>query len=266
MISVTTINVNGIRVVKPKALLAWLDKHEPDVVLIQEARAPAGSVKEILGERWNVVEIEAPSKGRAGVAVASRLPILASSTTMGSRRFKHNGRWIEAVVELPTGERMCCVSTYVFTGEANDEQRMEEKLAFLAAMVKRMTALRREHHHVLVAGDLNVAHREVDIKNWKGNRNKAGFLLSEREYLDQLGRRGWVDLGRALGGEGPGPYTWWSYRGFSYDNDAGWRIDYQIASPELARCAIKAEVDRSFAYAERWSDHSPLTVHFDLSV
>ncbi|CAB4725812.1 unannotated protein [freshwater metagenome] len=110
-----------------------------------------------------------------------------------------------------------------------------------------------------------MAHHEVDIKNWRGNIGRAGFHPDERAYLDELiDQLGWVDLGRSLAGEGPGPYTWWSYRGQAFDNDAGWRIDYQIATPELADLARSATVHRSPSYGERWSDHAPLSVEFDL--
>jgi exodeoxyribonuclease-3 len=113
-----------------------------------------------------------------------------------------------------------------------------------------------------VCGDLNIAHREVDIKNWKGNRGKAGFLEEERAYLDRWFDRDWVDVGRRLGGEGPGPYTWWSWRGQAFDTDAGWRIDYQVATPGLGERAVRAEIGRAPSYAERWSDHAPLIVDF----
>jgi endonuclease/exonuclease/phosphatase family metal-dependent hydrolase len=122
--------------------------------------------------------------------------------------------------------------------------------------------------HVIVAGDFNIAHAEVDIKNWKGNRTNAGFLPEERAYLDKwfggagTGDGPWADLGRALGGPGPGPYTWWSWRGKGFDTDGGWRIDYVIATPEIAAAAKSAEVGKAPTYAERWSDHAPLIINF----
>jgi len=126
----------------------------------------------------------------------------------------------------------------------------------------------RKKGHVLVTGDFNIAHAEVDIKNWKGNRTNAGFLPEERAYLDKwFGAAGagggpWADLGRALGGPGPGPYTWWSWRGKGFDTDGGWRIDYVIATPEIAAVAKSAEVGKAPTYAERWSDHAPLIINF----
>ncbi len=115
------------------------------------------------------------------------------------------------------------------------------------------------------AGDLNIAHREVDIKNWRGNRKAAGFLPEERAYLDTwFEEQGWRDLGREHGGEGPGPYTWWSWRGQAFDNDSGWRIDYQLATAPLAARAVRASVGRAASYGERWSDHAPVLVEYAL--
>jgi exodeoxyribonuclease-3 len=140
-------------------------------------------------------------------------------------------------------------------------------MAFLAAVQARLTALAADGRHVLLTGDLNIAHTEADLKNWKGNLRKSGFLPRERAWFDRLfGELGWVDVVRNLGGEGPGPYSWWSWRGTAFDVDSGWRIDYQIASPGLAALAVKAEIDRAPSYAERWSDHAPVVVRYDLDV
>ena len=114
----------------------------------------------------------------------------------------------------------------------------------------------------MIAGDLNVAHAEVDIKNWMGNLKKAGFLPEERAFLDEWLANGWVDLGRAHGGEGPGPYTWWSWRGKAFDNDAGWRIDYLLVTEALAVAVAGVSVGRADSYAERWSDHAAVTADF----
>jgi exodeoxyribonuclease-3 len=157
------------------------------------------------------------------------------------------------------------VSAYVHTGEAGTA-RQETKERFLAAAGRRMATLRRVSDHVVVTGDLNVAHRDVDLKNWRGNVGRAGCLPAERAHLDRwLSRRGgYVDVHRTLAGEGPGPYTWWSWRGQAFDNDAGWRIDYQLATAALAERAVKAQVGRAATYAERWSDHAAVVVDYDL--
>jgi exodeoxyribonuclease-3 len=127
-----------------------------------------------------------------------------------------------------------------------------------------LSVLRADGRHVLVCGDLNIAHREVDLKAWKANRKKSGFLPEERAWLDRLFEAGWVDLGRRFGGDGPGPYSWWSWRGKAFDNDAGWRIDYQIASPELAGSATSCVTHRAPTYAERWSDHAPVVASYQI--
>jgi exodeoxyribonuclease-3 len=118
---------------------------------------------------------------------------------------------------------------------------------------------------VVLTGDLNVAHRELDLKNWKGNLKSAGFLPEERAYFDRwFDELGWVDVMRANSGEVAGPYSWWSFRGKAFDNDAGWRIDYQIVTPQLAAKALAARVDRAPSYDTRWSDHAPVVVTYDI--
>jgi exodeoxyribonuclease-3 len=175
------------------------------------------------------------------------------------------GRWVEVDVATALGP-LTVVSAYVHTGEA-DSPKQEEKYAFLDAMDTRLESLRRSasrrRGHALLCGDLNVAHREVDIKNWRGNRGKAGFLEDERAHFDAWFARRWIDLGRVHGGPGPGPYTWWSWRGKSFDTDGGWRIDYAIATRALADRCTSAVVGRAASYDERWSDHAPLSVTFD---
>jgi exodeoxyribonuclease III len=252
-----------------KGLDQWVTTWAPDVMTLQEVRAPDGQVRELIealdGAGWHLVHSEAEAKGRAGVAVLSRSEAHRSWIGDDDPRFTGLGRWAEADFDDHSGLNLTVISAYVHTGDETSEAKMAEKYAFLESMTDRITDLRSQGREVLLTGDLNVAHREVDIKNWKGNLKSAGFLPEERAYFDRLfSELGWVDLGRALGGDGPGPYTWWSYRGKAYDNDAGWRIDYQIASPGLAARATSATVDRSAGYHERWSDHSPLIVDFDL--
>jgi exodeoxyribonuclease III len=265
---VVTANVNGIRAAERRGGLPWLEQADPHVICLQEVRATGDQLREVLAGSgladYHVAHAEAPDKGRAGVAVLSRMAPSAVRDVTGVPGMDGLGRWIEA--ELPTDVgTVTVVSAYVHTGEA-DTAKQDDKYAFLEAMDARLATLRRSASrrkaHVLVCGDLNVAHREVDIKNWKGNIGKAGFLEEERAYFDRWFDGPWVDLGRHLGGDGPGPYTWWSWRGQAFDNDAGWRIDYQVASPALAGRATRAEVGRARSYAERWSDHAPLVVDF----
>lgn len=265
VLTIATANVNGIRAAFRRGMGAWVETRKPDVLLLQEVRAPQELVGDFLpASEWDLAHHECMTKGRAGVAIASRLPMSAVRIGLDQGVVTNSGRWVEADLELPDGGRLTVVSTYLHSGTAGTPS-MDEKYAFLDLVTARLAELRAAGGHAVVAGDVNIAHQNIDIKNWKGNLKAAGFLPQERAYLDRwFDDLGWVDLGRRLGGDGPGPYTWWSWRGQSYDNDAGWRIDYQIASPELAERALKAEVDRAPSYAERWSDHAPLVVTYDL--
>jgi len=264
VLTIATVNVNGIRAAFRRGMGEWLAERAPDVLLLQEVRAPDEMLSEFFAPaQWDLAHHESMTKGRSGVAIASRLPMRGVRIGLDHGVATNSGRWVEADVELPGGGALTVVSTYIHSGTVGTPS-MEEKYAFLDLVTARMDALREAGGYALVAGDVNIAHREVDIKNWKGNLKSAGFLPEERAYLDRWFEAGWVDLGRELGGEGPGPYTWWSWRGQAYDNDAGWRIDYQIATPGLAERAQKAEVDRAPSYAERFSDHAPLLVTYDL--
>lgn len=270
VLTVATVNVNGIRAAYRRGMGEWLDLRKPDVLLLQEVR---GS-DEILADHldtttWHLAHEAAQAKGRAGVAIATRLPMSAVRIGLGTGTATDSGRWAEADVELAAeGDRpartVTVVSAYLHSGTAGTPS-MDEKYAFLDHVTARLEALAGDGRLVVVGGDLNIAHREVDIKNWKGNLKKAGFLPQERAYLDRwFDELGWRDLGRELGGPGPGPYTWWSWRGQAFDNDSGWRIDYQVATPALADLARSASVDRAATYDARFSDHAPVVVEYDL--
>lgn len=276
MLTIATINVNGIRAAVRRGMPAWIEARQPDVMLLQEVRAPDAVIHELLGPQWHIAHIEAAAKGRAGVAVASRLPIVGVRPALplpsgASEEFAGDtGRWIEADVELPDGSRLTAVSTYLYSGTV-DTPSMDWKYAHLDRVTDRLRQLRETAGgRVVVGGDINIGHRELDIKNWRGNRTKAGFLPAERAYLDRWygevaeGGLGLVDVGRRVAGEVAGPYTWWSWRGQAFDNDSGWRIDVQITTAELAERVRLAAVDRAASYAERFSDHAPFVVSYDV--
>jgi exodeoxyribonuclease-3 len=269
-LTIATVNVNGLRAALTNGMAGWWAERKPDVVTLQEVRAPDDLVASLVGEisgspnGWHVVHDECRHKGRAGVAVASssrKAPVVGSRSSLDGA-FDATGRWIEADIDTADGCGLTVVSTYVHTGDADDAARMAEKLAFLDAIRQRMTELRSAGRHVVVTGDFNVGHRELDIKNWKGNRGKAGFLPEERTFFDALITDGWVDVQRQAAGEVDGPYSWWSWRGKAFDVDSGWRIDYHLATPELAATARNVAVDRAPSYAERWSDHAPVVVTY----
>ncbi|WP_286218316.1 exodeoxyribonuclease III [Paraoerskovia sediminicola] len=265
MLTIATVNVNGIRAAFKRDMASWIDVRSPDVLLLQEVRAPDDVVGDLL-EGWHVAHQPSEIKGRAGVAVASRLPVLAVRTGVSDAEpAVDTGRWVEADLELLDGGVLTVVSAYLHSGTTAKPETMDAKYAHLDLVTARLRELAADGRRAVVAGDLNIAHREVDLKNWKGNRTSAGFLPQERAYVDTwLDEIGLVDLGRALGGDGPGPYTWWSWRGQAFVNDSGWRIDYQLATPALAQAAVKVEVDRAETYEARFSDHAPVVATYEV--
>ncbi|WP_406831961.1 exodeoxyribonuclease III [Pedococcus sp. KACC 23699] len=263
-----TANVNGIRAAARRGGLSWLADQRADVLCLQEVRASDDQLAAALEEGghgdWHVAHTEAAAKGRAGVAVISRHPHLRVSASVGPQEFDGAGRWVEVDLASPVGT-VTVASTYVHTGEAGTD-RQAEKMRFLDAIGTRLSDWSAAGRMAVVAGDLNIAHHEHDLKNWKGNLKKSGFLPQERAHLDRWFAEGeWADVHRSLHGPGPGPYTWWSWRGKAFDNDSGWRIDYQLASRPLADRAVRAGVGRAATYDQRWSDHAAVTVYYDLT-
>jgi exodeoxyribonuclease III len=263
---VTTINVNGIRAaVKERStenlgLLAWLKETRADVVCLQETRADDDQLAEALApalaDGWHLASADPHVKGRNGVAVLSRTPFDAVRIGCGVDEFAVHGRYLEVdTAGLTVG------SVYFPTGEAETDRQLEKE-RFMAAVAARMAQLLLVGKDAVLCGDWNIAHTENDIKAWKNNVKKAGFLPSERQWLTDLLATGWIDVVRQLHPDVAGPYAWWSWRGKAFDNDAGWRIDYQLATPGLAARAITAGTERPGAYALRWSDHAPVTVEF----
>ncbi|WP_022884876.1 exodeoxyribonuclease III [Glaciibacter superstes] len=269
---IATINTNGVRAAFRKGMGDWLATRDVDILAIQEVRASIEDLEGLLGAEWDIVHDPASAKGRAGVAIASRAKASIHRVEFGAEEFDSAGRWLEADFEVD-GKIVSVVSTYVHSGEA-DSPKQVEKYKFLDAMMERLPQLVEHSELAVVLGDLNVGHRKFDIKNWRGNVKRAGFLPEERAYFDRiLGAEddeaynagaglGWVDVGRKWAGEVDGPYTWWSWRGQAFDNDTGWRIDYQLASPALAASVTNYAVDRAAAYDQRWSDHTPVVVDY----
>ena len=271
---IASVNVNGVRAAFRKGMGDWLAARDVDVLALQEVRASTDDLTGLLGDEWDVLHDEATAKGRAGVALASRRRATIHRVALGADDFDSAGRWLEADYEVDD-RTVTVVSTYVHSGGVGTPKQ-DEKMRFLDAMIERLPQLQAHNPLAVVMGDLNVGHRTLDIKNWKGNVKKAGFLPEERAYFDRFvgaegeegynagAGMGWVDLGRRFAGEVPGPYTWWSQRGQAFDTDTGWRIDYQLATPELAALARSYEIDRASAWDTRWSDHAPVVVDYEL--
>jgi exodeoxyribonuclease-3 len=262
VLTVSTVNVNGLRAAAKKGYLEWLAATSSDVVCLQEVRAEPGQLDpEVRSpEGWHVVHAYSEIKGRSGVSLLSRVEPDAVRIGFGVKEFDLSGRYVE--IELPD---VVVASLYLPSGDVGTP-RQDEKDRFMAAFLPYLVELREKSaadgREVVVCGDWNIAHREVDLKNWKTNQKSSGFLPEERAWLSSVYASGYVDVQRALLPDAVGPYTWWSYRGKAYDNDSGWRIDLQVATEGLASRAVSAVVERAATYAERWSDHAPLTVRY----
>lgn len=292
-----TFNVNGIRATDRRGFRDWLARRDPDVVALQEVRCPADALPTGVFGRYIAVYEPGVLAGRNGVAVLTREPPAAvrswgstavqigpdgvvvpldTPTTSGEplarelRAFADHGRYIE--VDLADAP-LTVASLYLPKGGTLDEDeasaaRYHRKMSFLAGFARhvareRKAALRRRREFV-VMGDFNIAHTTRDLKNWRSNRRSEGFLPEERAWIDELiGPRTLVDVVRHLNPDVDGPYSWWSWRGQAFANDAGWRIDYQLTTPGLARVATTAGTDRDASYDERLSDHAPVVVDYD---
>lgn len=263
-----TANVNGIRAAARRGGLDWLRVQEPDLIALQEVRADDTRLRTVLADaglgHWHVAHSpSSAAAGHAGVALLCRHPFLAVRTEI-SADVDEQGRWIEADLLTSDGP-LTVASAYVHTGEA-EADRQVEKYRFLDVIGARLAAWASAGTLAVLTGDLNVARSEADLRNWRGNLGKAGFLDGERAVLDRWCTTHVVDVHRVHAGAGPGPYTWWSWRGRAFDNDAGWRIDYQLATRPLAERVTGAWVGRAPSYAQRWSDHAPLVVDYALDV
>ncbi|MET8676965.1 exodeoxyribonuclease III [Streptomyces sp. NPDC004647] len=263
MLNVTTVNVNGLRAAARKGFMEWLAETSADVLCLQEVRAEPWQLPDEVRQPdgWHTLHAPAAAKGRAGVSIYSRREPERMRTGFGSAEFDGSGRYAE--IDLPG---VTVASLYLPSGEVGTE-RQEEKQRFMGEFLPYLKELREraaaDGREVLVCGDWNIAHREADLKNWKANTKKSGFLPEEREWLTRvLEEADYADVVRQLHPDVAGPYSWWSYRGKAFDNDSGWRIDYHLATRGLAERAVKAVVERAAAYDLRWSDHAPVTVAY----
>jgi exodeoxyribonuclease-3 len=254
MFRIVTCNVNGLRSAASKGFMDWLDATAPDLVCLQEVKAHEADLPEPLlrPPAWHAYFHCAQTKGYSGTAVYAKRPPRAVRAGFGNREFDAEGRYLEAEYANVT-----VISAYFPSGSSSAE-RQEAKFRFLAAFLPHLKRLRAAGREVILCGDINIAHKEIDLKNWRGNRKSSGFLPEERAWLDQLfDEHGWVDVFRQLD-ERPEQYTWWSSRGRARDNNVGWRIDYQIATPGVAAKAKRVEIYKG----SRFSDHAPLIIDY----
>lgn len=251
---VITLNVNGLRSAATKGLAPWIDEWAPDVLCLQEVRAQAPD----LAQQWlqppgrHAYHHFAQARGYSGTALLARKRPLEVLTGFGVPEFDDEGRYVEARFADLT-----VISVYFPSGSSSPE-RQQAKFRFLDAFAPHLARLRASGRELILCGDVNIAHREIDLKNWRGNQKNSGFLPEERRWLDGLfGEAGWIDVFRRLD-ERAGQYTWWSNRGRAWDNNVGWRIDYQIATPGVAATARAAHIFKE----RRFSDHAPLVIDY----
>jgi exodeoxyribonuclease-3 len=256
-----SLNLNGIRSAATKGFEAWAEGVAADCMGVQEIKAQADTV---VGRFDRVAGMTghfhyAEKKGYSGVGLYSRKAPSEVVIGIGDREFDDEGRYVEARFDTPQ-RKLSIISCY-FPSGSSGEQRQLAKYRFLALMAPRLTALAAERELILV-GDVNIAHKEIDLKNWRGNQKNSGFLPEERAWMTHLLERiGLVDVFRTLNPH-PEQYTWWSNRGQAWAKNVGWRLDYHLATPAIAKHA-KAE---HIYLEQRFSDHAPLVIDYDFTL
>jgi len=253
---IITLNCNGIRSAASKGLFQWLPVQDADVVCLQETKAQEHQLGDGLFRPagYHCRYFDAERKGYSGVAVFSRQRPDRVIRGIGVSEFDQEGRYLE----FQFG-RLSVVSLYLPSGSSGPE-RQASKFRFLEAFLPYLKKLGRRRRDYVLCGDFNIAHRPIDLKNWRSNQKNSGFLPEERAWLDRVfGELGWVDAFREVDPR-PEQYTWWSNRGQARAKNVGWRIDYQIVSRSLAGKARGASI-----YMDAWfSDHAPLTMDYTI--
>lgn len=255
---VVSVNVNGLRSAERKGFFEWLDQSQADVVCVQEIRIQAHQME--LAHQpagWFHHFFPAQKAGYAGTAIYSRQQPDAIQQGLGFELCDNEGRYLAAQF----GD-LTIASLYLPSGSSSPEAQAK-KDDFLGQFLPMLQQWRKQNRSMIICGDWNIAHQEIDLKNWKGNLKNSGFLPHERAWLDALYQElGYIDAYRQLyPSEEANAYTWWSNRGKAWENNVGWRIDYQVVSPDLATKINAASVYK----AQRFSDHAPLVIDYNHS-
>lgn len=253
---IITLNCNGIRSAASKGLFRWLPHQRADVLCLQETKAQEHQLDhgDFRPKGWHCHYFDAEKRGYAGVALFSRRAPDDVVRGFGVEEFDREGRYLEARFG-----RLTVISVYFPSGSAGPH-RQASKFRFLDAFLPWLAALQRRDRDYILCGDFNIAHKPIDLENWRSNQKNSGFLPEERAWLDRLfGELGWVDAFREVDPR-PRQYTWWSNRGRAWEKNVGWRIDYQVVSPGLAGKARAARIYKD----KRFSDHAPLVMDYDL--
>jgi exodeoxyribonuclease-3 len=265
MLRIVSLNLNGIRSASSKGFLDWLPDQQADILSLQELKAQAADLSAAmhLPAGYDSCFHYAEKKGYSGVGIYSKRPPLRIVEGLGIAEFDAEGRYLQADFETADGG-LSVVALYLPSGSSSDE-RQQVKFRFMEqfwpALQRLADDARRDRREVVLCGDWNIAHREIDLKNWKSNQKNSGFLPEERAWLTRVfDELGWVDVYRRLHPDATGDaYTWWSNRGQAWAKNVGWRIDYQIATPGIAAKARSASVFKD----KRFSDHAPLIIDYD---
>ena len=253
---VITLNVNGIRSAAKKGLFRWLAAQRPDVVCLQEIKCQEADLDARLHglKAFESCHAFAQKKGYSGVALFSRRTPDEVKRGFASREFDAEGRYVEARFG-----KLWVISVYMPSGSAGPH-RQASKLRFLKRFLRHLEVLRERKQEIILCGDWNIAHREIDLTNWRSNQKNPGFTPEERAWMDHIvDEVGYVDAFRQVNRD-PDQYTWWSNRGRAWDKNVGWRIDYQLVTPELADCVEAVDIYKS----TRFSDHAPLIIDYVL--
>ena len=258
MLRVITLNLNGIRSATRKGWISWLARQRADVFCVQELKA---QVADMTGNMLAPAGFHgyfhyAQKKGYSGVGLYCKRAPDGVIEGLGIGEFDAEGRYVRADFG-----KLAVISVYLPSGSSGEE-RQQLKFKFMDCFYPHLKKLAAEGREFILCGDWNIAHREIDLKNWRGNRKNSGFLPAERQWLTRVfDELGWVDVFRRID-QRPEQYTWWSNRGQAWAKNVGWRIDYQIATPGIAACArkVKIFVDR------RFSDNAPLTIDYDYTL
>ena len=261
MFRLVSLNLNGIRSAASKGFEAWAEGVAADCMGVQEIKAQADTV---VGRFDTVAGLRghfhyADKKGYSGVGLYARKAPSSVVLGIGEPEFDAEGRWVEA--RFDTARRKLSIISCYFPSGSSGEERQQAKFRFLALMAPHLVKLKAEREFILV-GDVNIAHKEIDLKNWRGNQKNSGFLPEERAWMTNLlDEIGLVDVFRTLNPH-PDQYTWWSNRGQAWAKNVGWRLDYQLATPGIAKKAMREHI-----YLEqRFSDHAPLVIDYDFTL
>ena len=256
---IITLNVNGIRAAARKGFFAWLNKQKADVVCVQETKAQIHQLEAdaiYFPTGYHCYYVDAEKKGYSGVAAYSKHNPNKIITHYGDTEFDNEGRYLELQFN-----DIAVISLYAPSGTSSDE-RQQAKYRFMDSFMRHLKKLKYRRKEYIICGDWNIAHKKIDLKNWRGNQKNSGFLPEERAWLDTLFNDvGYLDVFREINQEEE-QYTWWSNRGQAWAKNVGWRIDYHVATPNL-----KQKIQRASIYKnERFSDHAPLTIDYDLTI